>query len=172
MQVILLFSVHLYGCVMSETGATNNVAQMKVLVIENKEAMQGILAALLRRYGKEHGVSVRVRAIYDPVQGLYELCLRGGAYDVIIMDDDMPKLGGDQIYGVLKRDYPHMAGNIVFITRYRCELEKRFPGTRLSVLDKPFTYASLTQRMEEITGQDRRRSPARIVWENIPLQCV
>jgi len=113
---------------------------MRVLLIEDEDHIQRILRVFLERFAREQGVDMQVRGLTDPAQGVLELSMSGEYYDLIVLDVRMPKLGGDEIYDYLMREKPHLLDAVVFITGYRHDLKRRFPGRRLRVLEKPFLY--------------------------------
>ena len=127
---------------------------MRVLIIEDEDHIQRILRAFLERFGKEQGVDVHVRGLTDPAQGVLELSMSGEYYDLIALDVRMPKIGGDEIYDYLAREKPHLLDAVVFITAYRHELKKRFPGRRLRVLEKPFRYERFAKFLRAALNKD------------------
>lgn len=125
---------------------------MHVLVIENEETIQAIIASFLQRYGQEHGVHVQLKGLRDGVQGLFELTTNGEAYDLVILDEGLPGVSGSDIYADMMHVQPDLLGRIMFITGHRQEVEARFPGRNLFILDKPFQYQQFNQMITEVTG--------------------
>jgi len=123
---------------------------MRVLIIEDEEALQGILSTFVSRYATERGLRAEIRALGDPVQALFDLTSNGGTYDAILMDVRMPKLTGDEIYNSLMHVTPEILGRIVFVTGYRQDLEERFGDRELNILDKPFRYPQLAEALDTV----------------------
>jgi len=123
---------------------------MNVLLIDDEENMQSIMSAFLKRYGKLHGISVEIKALFDPVQGLFEITSNGNHYDLILLDVRLPKLTGDEIYQSISHVNPELMDKVLFITGYREDLDHRFPDKDLNVLEKPFRYAQLETHMDAI----------------------
>jgi len=116
---------------------------MKVLLVDDEENMQAIMAAFLRRYCKQRNESLDLKALFDPVQGLFEATTDNGSYDLIVLDVRLPRLTGDEIYQNLMRVRPELLDRVLFVTGYREDLDARFPDRELRVLDKPFRFHAL-----------------------------
>lgn len=126
---------------------------MKVLLIDDEENMQSIMAAFLKRYGEQHDVEVEIKALFDPVQGLFELTSNGDEYDLVLLDVRLPKLTGDEIFQSIMQVNPEIIDRVLFVTGYREDLDTRFPGMDLRVLEKPFRYAQLEEQIQAITAR-------------------
>jgi len=126
---------------------------MRVLIVEDEEAIQGILDSFLQRYGQEQGIEISVKAVSDPVQALFELTTGSDSYDLILLDVRLPKLTGDEIYNSLIQVAPGVLDHILFVTGYRNDVEDRFPDLNLQILDKPFRYQQLTEAIDKINAQ-------------------
>lgn len=113
---------------------------MNVLLIEDEENMQTIIAAFLKRYAQKHGRDVRVKALSDPIQGLFESTTNGENYDLILLDVRLPKLSGDEIYRSIMHVNPEILDRILFVTGYKEDLQNRFANASLRILAKPFRY--------------------------------
>ncbi|MDX8408366.1 MAG: response regulator [Mariprofundaceae bacterium] len=123
---------------------------MNVLLIDDEENMQSIMAAFLKRYGDLHDMQVEIKALFDPVQGLFEITSNGDHYDLFLLDVRLPKLTGDEIYQSITHVNPELLDKVLFITGYREDLDARFPEHTLKILDKPFRYAQLEAQIDAI----------------------
>jgi two-component SAPR family response regulator len=123
---------------------------MNVLLIDDEENIQSIISAFLSRYAEMHKERLEIKQLYDPVQGLFEITSNGNHYDVILLDVRLPKLTGDEIYQSITHVNPELLDKVLFITGYREDLDARFPGKNLRVLDKPFRYAQLEIQIDDI----------------------
>ncbi len=123
---------------------------MNVLLIDDEENMQSIMAAFLKRYGDQHDMQVEIKALFDPVQGLFEITSNGDHYDLFLLDVRLPKLTGDEIYQSITHVNPELLDKVLFITGYREDLDARFPEHSLKILDKPFRYAQLEAQIDAI----------------------
>jgi len=123
---------------------------MNVLLIDDEENLQSIMSAFLKRYADSHGMSVEIKSLSDPVQGLFEITSNGDNYDVILLDVRLPKLTGDEIYQSISHVNPELMEKVLFITGYREDLDRRFPDKNLNVLDKPFRYSQLETHIDAI----------------------
>jgi CheY-like chemotaxis protein len=123
---------------------------VKVLVVDDEDTVQSILAAFLRRYLDDKGVKGEVKALSDPVQGLFELTTNGGQYSIILLDVRLPKLTGDEIYNSLLHVNPDLLERVMFVTGYPDDLKDRFPDKDLNILQKPFRYQNFTEKLDVI----------------------
>lgn len=123
---------------------------VKVLVVDDEDTVQSILAAFLRRYLDDKGVKGEIKALSDPVQGLFELTTNGGQYSIILLDVRLPKLTGDEIYNSLLHVNPDLLERVMFVTGYPDDLKDRFPDKQLNILQKPFRYQNFTEKLDGI----------------------
>jgi len=123
---------------------------IKVLVVDDEDTVQSILAAFLQRYLADKGVKGEIKALSDPVQGLFELTTNGGQYSIILLDVRLPKLTGDEIYNSLLHVNPDLLGRVMFVTGYPDDLKDRFPDKNLNILQKPFRYQNFTEKLDAI----------------------
>ncbi len=129
----------------------------KVLIVEDETTVQGIITAFLQRHLADIGVTGEIRTMSDPVQGLFELTSNGDSYDLILLDERMPKLTGDEIYNSLVYVNPDLLKRVVFVTGFPEDLRGRWPDEERApiILQKPFRYkvfcdtiAPIVQRAE------------------------
>jgi len=123
---------------------------VKVLIVEDEETVQSILAAFLRRYLGEKGMTGDIRILTDPVQGLFDLSTTGEQYAAILLDVRLPKLTGDEIYSSLEQINPDILNRVLFVTGYANDLTDRWPDKNLNILEKPFRYHSFEEKIGEI----------------------
>ncbi len=129
---------------------------MKVLLVDDEENMQTIMAAFLRRYCEERNETLDLKALFDPVQGLFEATTNGESYDLIVLDVRLPKLTGDEIYQSLMQVHPELLDRVLFVTGYREDLDARFPDRNLRILDKPFRFHELEAAIDDILAHAGR----------------
>jgi DNA-binding response OmpR family regulator len=107
----------------------------RVLVVEDDEAMRATLRQALEREGHR---------VLEQVSGDHVLALlESQAFDVIVLDRDLPGVNGLDLLPVLRRRFPRIA--VIFITA--------FGGTRVAeevillgaarYLEKPFRMQEL-----------------------------
>ncbi|PJA31480.1 MAG: response regulator [Zetaproteobacteria bacterium CG_4_9_14_3_um_filter_53_7] len=126
--------------------------EMKVLIIDDEDSVQSILAAFLNRYVGERGMKCDIVSMSDPVQSLFELTSHGADYQLILLDVRIPKLSGDEIYSSLEQVNPEILGSIIFVTGYPEDLYDRMPGKTFNVLQKPFRYNSFAEKLDSLLG--------------------
>ena len=108
---------------------------MNVLLVDDETNVQKIVGSFLERYASERSLPVSIKALCDPVQGLFEATANGGNYDMIMLDVRLPKLTGDEIYNSLRHVSPDLLDRVLFVTGYPEDLAERF-GTPLYVVDE------------------------------------
>ena len=124
--------------------------KMKVLVIDDEDAVQSILAAFLNRYTTERGMQSDIASMSDPIEGLFELTTHGDRYQLILLDVRIPRLSGDEIYSSLEHVNPEILGRILFVTGYPEDLFERFPDKQLNILQKPFRYNTFSNQLDTV----------------------
>jgi CheY-like chemotaxis protein len=125
---------------------------MDLLLIDDDYITHRIVDSFLHRFGKENGITVSLKSIFDSVQGIFELSKMAESFDVVALDVQMPKLTGNDIYDFLIQKKPHLLDNILFVTGYGEDLKERFPKQKLRVLDKPIRYEQFAKTLVSITG--------------------
>jgi DNA-binding response OmpR family regulator len=119
---------------------------MRVLVVEDHATLAGRIAQGLRQAG------MAVDAVYDGAAA--EQAAAQTAYDVIVLDRDLPVVHGDQVCRTLAGSGPR----ILMLTA-AAEVEDRVDGLELGAddyLGKPFVFAELVARVRALS----RRAPA------------
>ena len=119
---------------------------MRVLVVEDHATLAGRIAQGLRQAG------MAVDAVYDGAAAL-EAAART-AYEVIVLDRDLPIVHGDQVCRTLAGSGPR----ILMLTA-AAQVEDRVDGLELGAddyLGKPFVFAELVARVRALS----RRAPS------------
>jgi DNA-binding response OmpR family regulator len=119
---------------------------MRVLVVEDHATLAGRIAQGLRQAG------MAVDAVYDGAAA--EQAAAQTAYDVIVLDRDLPVVHGDHVCRTLAGSGPR----ILMLTA-AAEVEDRVDGLELGAddyLSKPFVFAELVARVRALS----RRAPA------------
>jgi len=124
--------------------------EMKVLVIDDEDAVQSILAAFLNRYIAEKGMQGKITSMSDPIESLFELTTHGDQYQLILLDVRIPKLSGDEIYSSLEHVNPDILDRILFVTGYPEDLFERFPDKQFNILQKPFRYDAFSRQLDAV----------------------
>ena len=121
-----------------------------ILVIDDDDTVQSIITAFINRYMEEKGATCEVKRITDPVQGLFVLNTHGEKYAAILLDVRLPKLTGDEIYNSLMAVNPELLERIMFVTGYPNDLAERFPDISLNILQKPFRFQNLSDKLDDL----------------------
>lgn len=119
---------------------------MRVLVVEDHATLAGRIAQGLRQSG------MAVDTVHDGAAA--ERAAAQAAYDVIVLDRDLPVVHGDQVCRKLAGTGPR----ILMLTA-AAEVDDRVDGLELGAddyLGKPFVFAELVARVRALS----RRAPA------------
>jgi DNA-binding response OmpR family regulator len=115
---------------------------MRVLVAEDVEDLATAIAAGLRREGMAVDVAL------DGTTALYQLSVM--PYDVVVLDRDLPGIGGDEI---CRRLAAGRSGSRVLMLTAASTVADRVDGLGLGAddyLPKPFDFAELVARIRAI----------------------
>ena len=116
----------------------------RVLLLEDRDDFREVL--------RDHLVSRSYEVISVPsgVEGLREIM--NGAFDLIICDMMMPKVGGEMFYWAVTRVRPATARRFIFFTGHQNNPSIEFFFRRVSatVLRKPFKLAALEFAIEGV----------------------
>ena len=118
-----------------------------VLLVEDESANRLALARVLESAG------FQVSLAADGMAAFNEIARQ--EFDVIVCDLRMPVLGGQGFYEQLERDFPQMAGRVLFITAYvgDSKIKDFLAVTGQPVLEKPFPTAQLVDAVRQIAGR-------------------
>jgi DNA-binding response OmpR family regulator len=122
------------------------LVSMRVLVVEDHVTLAGRIAQGLRQAG------LAVDAVFDGAAAV-EAAGRT-AYDVIVLDRDLPRLHGDEVCRTLAGSGPR----ILMLTA-AAQVDARVDGLELGAddyLGKPFVFAELVARVRALS----RRAPS------------
>ena len=120
---------------------------MRVLVVEDSEALAGALRAGLRRQAMAVDVALDAEAALE--------LLGVNAYDVVVLDRDQPGLHGDELCRLIVAGHPSC--RVLMLTAAR-RLGDKVDGLELGAddyLTKPFEFPELAARIRAL----HRRSP-------------
>ncbi|GAA1855787.1 DNA-binding response OmpR family regulator [Microlunatus capsulatus] len=123
---------------------------MRVLVVDDERLLADTVAVGLRR--REMAVDV----CYDGTDALERLTVN--AYDVAVLDRDLPGLGGDE---VCRAVHAHGLPTRVLMLTAAASIRDRVDGLSLGAddyLTKPFAFAELVARVQALG----RRSTAAV----------
>ncbi|MFQ5345584.1 MAG: response regulator [Mariprofundus sp.] len=126
--------------------------EMKALIIDDEDSIQGILSAFFNRYIADKNMQSAIVCMGDPVKSLFELTTHGDEYQLILLDVRIPRLSGDEIYSSLEQVNPGILDRIIFVTGYPEDLYERFPGKEFNILQKPFRYSRFAEKLDSLFG--------------------
>jgi len=116
----------------------------RVLLLEDRDDFREVL--------RDHLVSrfCQVTSVPSGVEGLREI--RKGAFDLIICDMMMPRMGGEMFYWAVTRIRPATAQRFIFFTGHRNNpaIEFFFKRVKATVLIKPFTMKALDSTIRDV----------------------
>jgi len=123
---------------------------VKVLIVDDESTVQSIISTFVKRYFDSVDMKCDIKTVTDPVQGLFLLNSYGNTFQIILLDVRLPKLTGDEIYNSLLHGDSDILDRVMFITGYPNDLTDRFPDLTLNILQKPFRYDDLKNRLEAL----------------------
>ena len=118
-----------------------SLAGLRVLIVEDEEAVRRPMARYLTRRGAE------VDEAADGVEGLARL--RTQPANVILADLRMPRMGGVELYAQLEEERPELAARVLFLSGDVSQLAEpgNTPVPRERVLVKPVELVELERRI-------------------------
>jgi CheY-like chemotaxis protein len=120
-----------------------SVPEGRVLLLEDRDDFREVL--------RDH-LSSRFQVTLAPsgVEGLREI--RENAFDIILCDMMMPRMGGEMFYWAVTRSRPATAKRFIFFTGHRNhpELEYFFNRVNATVIIKPFKLTELDTTIDNI----------------------
>ncbi|MDZ7769645.1 MAG: ATP-binding protein [Woeseiaceae bacterium] len=120
----------------SSSPPKEDLACATVLVVDDEPA----IGLIFRRVLRDHEVT----AVTTAREGL-ELLASGKHFDVIFSDLMMPEMSGMELFAELTRQFPHLAGRVVFISggAFTSEAQAFLDRVGNERLDKPFDPANV-----------------------------
>ncbi|MEX0824496.1 MAG: ATP-binding protein, partial [Woeseia sp.] len=120
----------------SSSPTKEDLACATVLVVDDEPA----IGLIFRRVLRDHEVT----AVTTAREGL-ELLASGKHFDVIFSDLMMPEMSGMELFAELTRQFPHLAGRVVFISggAFTPEAQAFLDRVGNERLDKPFDPANV-----------------------------
>ncbi|HEY2712859.1 MAG TPA: response regulator [Chthoniobacterales bacterium] len=116
----------------------------KVLLLEDRDDFREVL--------HEHLISrsFQITSVPSGIEGLQEI--RNGAFDLIICDMMMPRMGGEMFYWAVTRMRPATAQHFIFFTGHRnnAAIEFFFKRVNATVLIKPFKLSALDATIDNV----------------------
>ena len=116
----------------------------RVLLLEDRDDFREVL--------RDHLVSrfFQVTSVPSGVEGLREIMK--GAFDLIICDVMMPRMGGEMFYWAVTRMRPTTAPRFIFFTGHRNNpaIEFFFKRVNATVLIKPFKLSELDTTISDV----------------------
>jgi len=116
----------------------------RVLLLEDRDDFREVL--------RDHLVSrfFQVTSVPSGVEGLHEI--RKDAFDLIICDMMMPRVGGEMFYWAVTRLRPATAQRFIFFTGHRNNpaIEFFFQRVNATVLLKPFKLEALDSAIRDV----------------------
>lgn len=123
---------------------------MRAVIVEDNENEAKKLAAYLERYGEEHGENIVIDAYPDAVVFLSRF---SSDADIILMDIDMPDLGGMDAARKLRTFDPIVP--LVFVTALSSFAVQGYSVGAFDFLVKPYSYKALTYTLDRVSSRSK-----------------
>jgi DNA-binding NtrC family response regulator len=134
-------------------GGTDDSRQLRVLVVDDEEAIGRALRMLLSRAGYLVDV-VRTGAAA-------EVMLVERHFDCLVLDYRIPDVRGDELYLYAVGVQPHLRGRAVFMTGDITErVHSTIDETGCHRLEKPFDVHAMLAAVYQLTAGFRQRDAA------------
>ncbi|MFE5735242.1 response regulator transcription factor [Streptomyces sp. NPDC056528] len=137
---------------------------MRVLVAEDERVLAGLVATGLRRAG------FAVDTVHDGEDALERLGLY--AYDVLVLDRDLPRLHGDE---VARRLVAGGSRTRILMLTAATAVEDRVAGLDLGAddyLGKPFEFPELVSRVRALRRRSARPLPPLLARDGLRVDTV
>jgi DNA-binding response OmpR family regulator len=134
---------------------------MRVLLVEDHAKLATTVARGLRREG------MAVDIAFDGQDALDHLC--GTAYDVVVLDRDLPRVHGDEVCRQIAAGPGH--SRVLMLTAAR-SVSDRVAGLGLGAddyLPKPFAFAELVARIQALARRAAPAQPLTLVHGDLTL---
>src|SRR5438876_3265057 len=120
-----------------------SLKDLRILIVDDEDAVRRPMAKYLTRRG------ARVTEAPDGEAALARL--RDGAFDIILADLRMPRMGGVELYARLEQAHPEVAARVLFLSGDISQLAEpgNTPVARERVLVKPVELSELERRIVE-----------------------
>ena len=120
-----------------------SLRDLRILIVDDEDAVRRPMAKYLTRRGAQ---------VTEAPDGEAALArLRDGAFDVILADLRMPRMGGVELYARLEQAHPEVAARVLFLSGDISQLAEpgNTPVARERVLVKPVELSELERRIVE-----------------------
>jgi len=132
--------------------------ELRAAVVEDEELSRSRIVGCLRRFGQEHGVTVKVREFADGQALLQDF---RPEYDVLFLDIEMPRLDGmSAAHRIRERDEQV---TIIFITNMAQYAIHGYEVGALDFLLKPVSYEALEMRLQKVCKLTQARQESGIL---------
>lgn len=129
--------------VIPKKAAAGSGRKTGILVVDDEVVIRDILQRILSERGYE------VDLAESGAEGLNKMETR--EYDVYLLDIKMPGIDGRDLFEVVTKNFPYIAGRIIFITgdTITQSTQEFLNSTGRPYLSKPFNFSSLIALIEE-----------------------
>lgn len=134
-----LVTLHIDDAEVTHSGPT-----VKVLLLDDRDDFREVLNDYLVSR------SYQVTSVWSGAEGLREIMK--GAFDLVICDMMMPKMGGEMFYWAVTRARPAASQHFIFFTGHKNDPRNEFFFQRINatVLYKPFKLAALDSTIRDV----------------------
>lgn len=120
----------------------------RVLIVEDDHELAEVIAEVLTFENCEPDIAANGMEALDR--------LRSGDFDAVVCDVMMPRIGGEDFYREVTRQFPHLAERILFITgatTVRGGLTDFIMRAGIPLLEKPFRVEDLRAALRDLLSR-------------------
>jgi len=151
-EVVVTLPKSTLGTPTQALGPTPATTSLRILVVDDDTANREAMRQLLQRLGHD------VVAVEDGLAAAAHLTPSGAAFDAVVTDLQMPRLGGRALFEQVSEERPHLARRFVFVTgdSARAETRRFLEQCGQPTVLKPYDLHELMSAIRAVTSSASR----------------
>jgi len=133
----------------NKTSSAHMMPGRRILVVDDEPSIR----LLVKKALSSSGYLIEEA---DTAAGALENIKQSTGYDLIIADIRMPGMSGRGLYNNIKKNYPDLAGRVIFITGDISDIttQRFLSSNRVPFISKPFNRGMLLDKIEEVIRKE------------------